>query len=363
MRIALVSNYFPEHVGGVESVAANLCAAYREAGHEVTWMAADVADRPHRGDRPLHAWNLAEERLGFPYPLPSPRSFGIVAREVARADVVHLHDCLYAASVGAFLASRLRSRPALLTQHVGPIGYPNRALRLGQQAAYATLGRVLLAGAEQVTFVSRHVLRHFADRIRFRRPPQLVPNGVDQTVFWPAADEERLDVRQSLGIPSDTRTALFVGRFVWKKGIALIREVALAKPGWSFLFAGRAGDADPRSWRLANVKVLPLRDPAALRELYVAADVLFMPSTGEGFPVSVQEAMSCGTPAVVSADLASEFPGPGLVGAELNIGALADGLEQATSSDRTQVADFARLEWSAEVAAARYLALIDAIRN
>jgi len=361
MKILLLSNYYPEHIGGIETVAANLCAAYRRAGHRVTWMAAEVADRPHAGDSPLRAWNFTERRLGFPYPLPAPGAFRAVRRAVERTEVIHLHDSLYAANARAFLASRRLRRPVLLTQHVGPIPFRNPLLRAVQGAAFATLGRWLLTGSEQVTFVSREVMSHFTGRLRFRRPPQLVANGVDTDLFRPAAARDRAALRERLGVSPSRLLVLFAGRFVHKKGLDLVRAVAAAAPDWEFLLAGRSGDVDPRAWNLPNLRALPAQPQDALKDLYLAADVLLLPSTGEGFPVTVQEAMSSGTPAVVSSALAAEFPGPGLVGSRLDPECLRAAVETAVGSDRGAVAEFARSTWSLAASADRYLELMRAI--
>ena len=52
---------------------------------------------------------------------------------------------------------------------------------------------------------------------------------------------------------------------------------------------------------------------AELPPLYQAADLLVLPSVGEGFPLVVQEAMACGTPALVGDETAAGCPEAGAV--------------------------------------------------
>ncbi len=309
MNILEVSNYFPEHPGGIEFVALNLVTRWR-ARHRVRWMACDVKDRPHSAapdDIPLPAWNFAEERLGFPYPVPLGDSAVRILREVRDCDVVHIHDCLYLASVIAFLASRQHRKPLLVTQHVGPVPYAEAYKNLLQRLAYASLSKLVLGRAEQVVFISERVKRWFEARVRFRRPPQLIPNGVDSRLFYPAGPEERKVMRERLGIPQDKPTLLFVGRFTQKKGLHIIHELAQTHPGWKWILVGQ-GEIDPRHWQLANVEVVSPVPQADLRQYYTAADALILPSSGEGVPLALQEALACGLPAIVSDEIAGYFP-------------------------------------------------------
>lgn len=367
MRILLTSNYYPEHPGGIESVAATLAAGYRGLGHEVRWAAADVPGArrtPGAGDRPLPASNFTERHLGFPYPVPSWRSLRSLREDVEWADVLHLHDSLYAVSQACFRHARGAGRPVLVTQHVPPIRYANPGLRALQGAAYAALGHPLLEGADQVAFVSQAVAAAYS-WLRFRRPPVVVENAVDTRLFAPASPAERTAARRAAGLDPERPTLIFVGRFVRKKGIDRLREVARRLRDVQVVMVGRTDDIDPRTWREPNLKVLPPMPQPRLRQYYVAADLLFLLSSGEGFPVSIQEAMACGTPALASAAVARAVPGlDGLLfaydGGDLTQVTLS-ALERAPAR-REAVAAAARERWAPRSMLAAYADLIGSIR-
>jgi len=358
MRIALVTHYFPAHRGGVERVAAQLAERLaRDYGAEIEWHAADC-DAPPRieGVRALPAasWNLFERRFGFPYPLWSPAALVRLARAARAADAVHLHDCLYLPNLVACAAARLAGRPVVITQHVGAIPYRSRVLRALLAAAYRVLGRWVLGGATQVVFVSDAVRSFFQEFVAFKTAPLLVANGVDTRVFQPATRPNPAPF-----------TLLFVGRFVEKKGLALMRELAQRMPDAQWVFAGW-GALDPQSWGLPNVRVVRGLASSELVPLYQGASLLVLPSVGEGFPLVVQEAMACGTPAMVSEETAAGAPQarPLLITEPLSAerwaarirALLASGAELAAL--RPRVAAFAREHWSWELCAARYAAVL-----
>jgi glycosyltransferase involved in cell wall biosynthesis len=278
----------------------------------------------------------------------------VIRAEVGECDVVHLHDCLYAANVATYRAARRARKPVVLTQHVAEVPYRNPAVRLLQGVAYASVGRRLLTGAEQVVFVSERVRRRFSG-LPFKRSPVLIENGIDLALFSPSPKPSRR--RPQL---------LFVGRFVEKKGLGLVREMAAATPDFDWVLVGRRGDVDPDAWRLANVEVRAAVPRSELPAVYAAADLLVVPSVGEGFPVAVQEAMACGTPAVVSDETARSLsdsadwlpraaPEPGQF-----LAAIKAALDQRARLNR-RVRQVAAQRWDVRGTAREYATLFDSL--
>lgn len=364
LRILLVSNYYPEHVGGIETVASSLAFGYRKRGHEVRWVAGDIGRALHASsadDTPVRVWN-GIERLGFPYPLPSPAAIRRINKHVEWAEVVHMHDCLYAVNIATFRASRKQKRPVLLTQHVAKVPYRNPMIRGLQSAAYATIGRSVLSSAEQVVFVSEQVRRWFEPRVHFRRAPLLIENGIDADLYQPASDQERGAMRARLGANGSRPFLLFVGRFVEKKGVRLLRPLIESTQYCDWLLIGRSGDVDPATWSLPNMRLMEPMHPAQLRDYYGAADLLVLPSSGEGFPVVAQEAMACGTPALLSEFTASGLPGiRGVVfTSRLTVEELSASVKRAVDEVagdvglRARVASVAHERWRTDTMVGRY---------
>ncbi len=375
MRIALVTHYFPAHRGGIELVAAEL-ARHLAARHraEIGWHASDCDEPPSiPGVKavPARSCNIVERRIGVPYPIWSPAALWRVGRAAGAAEAVHLHDCLYLPNLVAYAAARFAGRPVLVTQHVGMIPYRSAVLRALLKVAYGIFGRIVLGGASRVVFVSDSVRRYFGGFVRFKSPPLLVANGVDSSLFRPVEEERRTALRAEFGAGRDTPVLLFVGRFVEKKGLPALRQLARRLPEARWMFAGW-GPLDPADWSLPNVAVFRDRSGAWLAELYQAADLLVLPSVGEGFPLVVQEAMACGTPALVGSETAAGCPdaadvlhaedtrGPeATVRWERRIRALT--MAAGRRNLRGKVAAYAVANWSWERCAERYAELFSAL--
>jgi len=303
MKILVVGNYYyPEHTGGVEIVSYNLVRHYRDFGHIVRWMAADVPSKfreIQKDDVPIRAWNYTEEKLGFPSPLPHPNSLPEFYRNAKWSDAVHLQDCLYPINMIVFFLSKLLGRPVLITQYAKFIPYRQRYKRLLQTLAYHTVGRLMFGMADRVVFITQNV----RDNMRSINPKKLqevVPLGVDTDFYAPISPAERTQMRERLSGNSVTPIILFVGRMVERKGVHLIRSLIEKHKEWSWILVGRPDDFNPADWHASNLTYYKNVSEQELRELYASADLLVHPSTGEGITLVVSESLASGTPVIVS---------------------------------------------------------------
>ena len=363
--VLLVTHYYPKHGGGVEIVAGQL-ATRLSSEVDVQWHAAAPGAQSVPSSvevRPMRCWNGLERRFGLPIPLPSPPAVLSLVKAVREADLVWVHDLLYPANLVTAVAAIKARKPLVVTVHVGAIPYRNRIVRQTMAASLALAGRWLLTRAAAVAFVSERVQTEFLARWRLRHQ-QLIPNGVDLETFKPLSERERNRVRGELGLV-DRPVVLFVGRFVERKGLRLLNELAKRMPSTDWVFAG-SGPLDPGSWALPNVRVERERSGRTLAELYGAADLLVLPSVGEGFPLVVAEGLAMGLPVLIDPStiagyraVASVADGEPVTGADA-VGRWAAHIG-AILSDRTSRAvmvprrvEFARSHWDWDRAAAAY---------
>jgi glycosyltransferase involved in cell wall biosynthesis len=303
VNILEVTHYMPPHMGGIERVAQSLVEGLTRRGHVVRWIASATPARA--GDEGalvrVAGLNVLEDRLGVPFPVWSPRAVATLAREIARADVVHVHDCLYMGSASAAALCKRYDKPLLLTQHVGYVPF-GRALDLVQRTAYRTLGRAVLTAADRRVACSAHVPQYLAS-LGFRGAFTVIANAIDASRFRVADRAMRERAREAWGVAREAKVVLFVGRLVPKKAIdrVLAAQRVLAREGVTLVVVGDgplASVIDGVPNVVHHAQVTPERMP----ELYALADAFVLPSRGEGLPLSVQEALMCGLPVVVSDD-------------------------------------------------------------
>jgi alpha-maltose-1-phosphate synthase len=203
MRILQVTHYFGSHKGGIELVAEKLLRGLVKRRCEVTWAAANVTNPPSElasgSVLPLNTWNGVEATTGLPFPVPSVGALRKLNAQVRRSDLVLLHDCLYLSNIAALICARAPRVPVVLVQHTRMVPYRNRLLRAFVSLANTLITRRMLASAQQVVFISQNTARYF-DSVKFRRPPAVVFNGVDTSIFRPlGGDENREEIRERLG--------------------------------------------------------------------------------------------------------------------------------------------------------------------
>lgn len=328
------------HLGGLETVVAAETRGLRARGWRVTVVSS--ADSVGPGAREedgvrtvrVRAWNGMEERFGVPFPVFSPRLLRTLGREVRRADVVHVHDVLYVTSwVAAVWCLALR-RPYVVHRHVGFVHHSSALVRLVQGVVLATFGRLVLRGARMVLPIDEHVAAGLPDPDR----TFVLGNGVDTSRFHPRPAP-----------PRDKPVALFVGRFVPKKGFDLVASAAGDE--YDIAFAGGSRPPGVDDPRLSFLGAVPADE---MPEVYAGADVMVVASVGE-CPLTVLEAMASGLPVLLRDDPALHSPwtsGPGVRFVDMAAGDLAAALRELVADPErmrrlgAEGAAFARASYS-----------------
>jgi D-inositol-3-phosphate glycosyltransferase len=300
-KIIIVSSFFPPHLGGLELVAYHQAKRLAEIGHDVTVITSKVDKNELSSSSDafklirVRAWN-GFEKFGSPFPVFSPRLIYILIKNIRKADIVHIHDAFYMSSFLAAICAFVLRKPIVLTQHVEMIPHPSSLVKIVQKIIYSTSGALIFRCSSKIINLNDRVENFLIKRRVSRDKLISLANGVDTEFFKPANSEEKYRIRNKYALDTGRKVALFVGRFVPKKGFDKL--LAGRCDDFQLVFAGGKNPGNPDK----NAIFLGKMPPEELKFIYQAADIFVLPSEGEGFPLTIQEAMASGLPVITTND-------------------------------------------------------------
>ena len=340
----VVPTYFPatRYGGPIHSVH-GLCAALVRRGHDVDVLTTNV-DGPGELDVPIGAPVQVDGVRVRYFPTGvgrrlyrSPAMKHALCAQMEQTDVIHLHSVfLWPTSMAAAMARR-SGIPYLLAPRGMLVGnLIQRKNRLLKSAWIQAFERRNLAGAAAVHVTSSlerdEIVRLGLPVRRFA----VVANGTDAPK--PTSHGSRDTGFHLSRVP----TILALGRLSWKKGLDRLIRSLTAVPDARLVIAGNDEEAyQPRLEHLVRSMGLTHRvefhGPVAGADkwaLLAAADVLALPSYSENFGNVVLEAMACGTPVLVTAEV-------GLAAAVRDSGAglVVEGTPEAIAAGLTRLLD------------------------
>ncbi|MBY6365549.1 glycosyltransferase family 4 protein [Rhodococcoides corynebacterioides] len=328
MRIALLSYRSKPHVGGQGVYVARLGKALVEAGHIVEVFSGQpypVLDPritltrvpsldlyrepdPFRTPRPseIRDWiDVIEVATMWTAGFPEPLTFGLraarlLSRREADFDVVHDNQSL---SYGLL---RLR-RPWVATIH-HPITRDReldlagaswrRRITLRRWYGFLAMQRRVARRVGHVITVSRSSADDIVEAFGVRRTAvSVIPLGVDTTVFAPRGER----------VPG--RIVAVASADVALKGVRHLLEAVAKLRTERDVTVDLVSTIDPEGPTRRTIDRLGLGDAVTVRtgltddelaDVLARAEVACVPSLYEGFSLPTVEAMSCGTPLVVS---------------------------------------------------------------
>jgi glycosyltransferase involved in cell wall biosynthesis len=333
MKIAVVSKADATG-GGASRVANDIVVALNERGiharHLATRSSQGWSDlrRPIFGPRPTRVLltrlqNLSRE-AGFGELIPIEALSVLIATQ--KFDVVHFHDTSSAFSpLTLYLVSKLK--PVVWTFHdcspfTGGCLYPQAtgcrrylsgcgncpqlgewplAAGIADLTSQALKQRRFLHEKANLTYItpSTWMKETALESGLLKRSPIVISNMVDTEQFSPSADAAAL--RRRLCLPQDrpvitlSSGLLSDGRKGIKDGIECVKSLAHLNPVLVLI-----GNPDPSlSKTLSGIEFVPtgyIRDRAYLAEWLSASDLFLFTSKADNQPLSIAEALACGTP-------------------------------------------------------------------
>ena len=305
LSICIVTDAYLPAIGGVENHVLYLSAELKRLGHDVVVVTHKIPPAQSQAIRQVES-PVPVHRLAGGLLLFREHDIAIDPRMVAsfksmldrsRFDIVHGQSEGSYLVYEALAAARQRGIATVLTRHSMIRNKPPVVRSL-----LISLTKLLARRADGLIAVSRSCAEESAG---FPGPVRVIPNGVDTTEFRPMP-AERHRLRAELGFGDSDIVLGYVGRLHTTKGIPLLldvfeqlrREDARLK----LLLAGPGplrGAVEERA--RASCGAITLLEPQPfdrVAPVLNALDVFAFSSKGEGFGISLLEAMACGLPSV-----------------------------------------------------------------
>ncbi len=387
MEVVFCTDSYPPMRDGVASVTSGLATAIRRLGHHVRVFAPQAVAGTPTEERVVDGVDVTRVR-SLPVPLyPQYRwplnPFALIRqwRGIGDADVLHIHSPGGVGSAG-FLASRRFDLPLVGTFHTNlgemQTSVPPRLLvptffRVATWYNRGAYWRCDVATAP--SFAARDALIAGA-RKPFRRPVEIVPNGIDVDRFRPGIVVP--DWRVRCGLPADPLVT-YLGRLTVDKGVHRFLdaiEASLARFDLSAVVGGAGPEERAVRERIRASPRLAERvryvGPVAEEEkpaLLSQSDLFVLPSTSDTSSVALLEAMASGTMVLApAAGGAAEVVEDGVTGRRVPVlapgalaAAVAESLDRPDERRRIarQSAERVRRTSSLDTMARRFISLYE----
>lgn len=298
--VTVIHGYYPR-VGGAERQMQFLAPRLRERG-------IDLIILTRRYDRSLKSYEEIDGVPVYRLPVPGPKPVASLVFTLyalftifrLRPNMIHAHEFISPSTV-ALLSKRWFGVPFVVTLHrSGPLGDVQKLSR-------KTSGKMRLNELREKTSSFVLISREIEEELKGIGIPSermtMITNGVDTNVFAPLSSEERIPLRQKLGLPEDALVGIYTGRLAPEKRvdqlISVWNKLRVEFPKAELLILGQ-GTEEAKLRQMVGAGVRFLGGVDNVTPYLQASDLYVLPSIAEGLSVAMLEAMSCGVPALVT---------------------------------------------------------------
>jgi glycosyltransferase involved in cell wall biosynthesis len=300
IKIAMLIQAYHPRVGGAERQLAYIAPRLQSSGFEV-----HVITRRYAGLKPFEMIDgVPVHRLPIAFSKPiAAASYTLAALNLIwrlRPDVLHAHDLLSTSTTAILAGSFLNSKVVSTAHRGGTLGdvYILSHRFLGLQRMNLVCRRV-----DKFVTISREIDTELGLNGVIADKRINIPNGVDVERFIPILGDQRMALRQTLGLQSASPVVIYAGRLVPEKRVEyLIREwpsIRAVFPNAVLLILG-TGEMEPFLRRSAGDGVRFEGSVEDVTPYLQVADLFVLPSITEGLPVSILEALATKVPVLAT---------------------------------------------------------------
>ena len=329
LKILLTTPFYPPDKGGIANHVLHL-AHHLSQNHNVTVLRnnSDCGISHARIHKEVKVVSLRSITLP-PYPFPTMTSLKLPLSinkikstiEEEKPDIIHVHGHHYPLTwLSIFYAKRKRI-PTLMTLHgmyaLNP--YIQGGRTLVEEVFNRTLFRKALENCNSIIGLSQTLLKYAMQYGPQTAKYYQIPNGVDIDLYNRNL-KNKWRYRKKYNLPFNRIIIIFSGRFTHVKGVLeaayAAKHITKINPELFFLFVGDGPLKNHVHTILEgvnNVKIFDWIPVSVIHELYIASDILILPSKWEALPITMIEAMAArlfiiATPVGGMLDVLKDYP-------------------------------------------------------
>ncbi|MEM0233218.1 MAG: glycosyltransferase family 4 protein [Candidatus Nezhaarchaeales archaeon] len=281
MRIGLIRREFITHLDGVNRFIANLAEAFKLLGHEVfilSWSYRGVVEELGKWFKTVHGLDVEVEVVTLRGPEDRDKWFTMLFEWFTKgSEMLKRFDTDIAIVNGVV---PIRFKPKIAVVH-GPLVNVSRFQRFALKSLYRTYDRVIC--------VSEETRKEYKGIVKC---DGIIPLPLKLKNFKPLEPSKRTNLIVHIGTRSIKNPLISI------KAVEILRE-----RGYDVELVIIGGRSEWLERGIASkkfIRLLPGVSEEEKNKVICSARAMILPSSGEAFPYASLEAMTCGTPPVVS---------------------------------------------------------------
>lgn len=306
LRVCILQRYLPPDPSGAGKQAITLGKALQERGHDVFLMGDSSSDS---SSPPESVEGVPIVRVDPVDPDPNRRQiirywFRLIVAVVRYRkyfDVLQLHAMSFLHSA-VIPVARLLQKPVVVRSSLeGEVPDPGRSRS-------DWLHFQFLRFANRFVVISQRLQREYVRGGIPENKIERIPNGVDTSRYSPVSASEKRTLRRKLDLPTDRTLLTYHGVFVARKSLHWVLpllEDYLVDTDLVLLLIGSPGRDEEQTQYYSRLRHLISQSSARdsivtesfkdeVSPYLQASDLYILPSTGEGLPNALLEAMAVG---------------------------------------------------------------------
>jgi len=313
INVCMFSYYFPPHYSGSAIQAVNLAHEMNKRGINAFFCTVNRGGAGQTDNfEGFRVYRINEGKGNYGELVLWKNLLQLLRSKQEECDIIHSHGAYLRNSIVGPIA-RILGKKSLVK-----ISLSENDLFGMDKGKSGWLHRKFMSQIDRYVSISRKITRELTDYEFPAKKIREIPNGVDTKRFYPVSDDDRIILRDRHGLPADSKICLYVGVIDERKNVKwLIDEWKTIDENHSghLLIVGPVSRDDKSAVFYNSLKAQESLFQGRLRfinytdsieDMYRLADIFILPSTNEGMPNVVLEAMASGLPCLVSSTSGTE---------------------------------------------------------